>query len=599
MSNTKTVSRGTWTVGQTLNLSSLVIAEGASITAPEGKSLTMTVNGTVTAINPGRYEGDVILSVSSPYVVPGKTDPFLHGKDLPITAAAYIKDSCLIPDACVLPAVSGGRLDAAGAENISMTVVEDDFTGLIIENSDYTIKDSVFEFTGEGANDNYGVGAAVIGLGKSNITLDNVELIGRGAVTRALTYMADDCTLTVRNSRIDVESGKTDRMSPAWMLGLRGTNRPTQQCDRARSVYENCRIHSNGWGVFSVEAATDCSVYVKDSVIDLSGDDTRGYGMMSINKCVDTLDNCKADIQGYGFLICNPNSRGVITGASQVNASVYGAIIFRNHNGRMTVNGGSNLSSGSSSFVVKGSQTTIECDNAVLSPGNGVILQLMDNDEPGMQIVNFKPSNGEKDTYSPGRDLTTADPDTDVFASFSNMEVIGDIFNSTTNLFIQTRGDPGQCPGMPVPDFDLMPKPDPDAPAVRGTGLDLQGAHNLEVSFNNARVTGVISAATAWYADGLEVIDPDNREELSNIKQVAAPAVNNGVIVKLSGGSIWTVTGTSYLTSLSIEPGAMLKAPDGMSLVITVDGEAKSAVSGEYFGNIVISPVLYDDTKVS
>ena len=40
-------------------LSRLTIAEGASIAAPEGKYLTLTVNGVTCTPRPGTYEGDV------------------------------------------------------------------------------------------------------------------------------------------------------------------------------------------------------------------------------------------------------------------------------------------------------------------------------------------------------------------------------------------------------------------------------------------------------------------------------------------------------------------------------------------------------------
>ena len=41
----KTISRGVWMVKESQALSRLTIAEGASIAAPEGKYLTLTVNG--------------------------------------------------------------------------------------------------------------------------------------------------------------------------------------------------------------------------------------------------------------------------------------------------------------------------------------------------------------------------------------------------------------------------------------------------------------------------------------------------------------------------------------------------------------------------
>lgn len=576
-------------VTETAYLDKLVIGEGAKVLAPEGKMLTLSVDGVSTAPEAGEYSGSIVLTVSDPYVVPGKTDPFLHGKDLPIRAAYYIRDGKTDEGICIPVVFQGGVIDETHCEGVKCVSLEDDFTGIIVDNSEYLVKDCEFDFTGEGANDNYGVGAAVLGLGKAKITLDNVTFKAENGVTRALTYVADDTELTVKNCTIINHSGPTTRMAPAWMLGLRGTNRPTQLCDCAKAVYTDCYIESNGWGLFSVEGAKDCSVLVKDSTAVLKGDATRGYGMMSIAKCVDTFDHSKVSVQGYAFLICNPGAQGVITGGSEVEATVYGAMIFRNHSGKMTVNKGSRVRSGESMFVVKGSQTSIECDDCVLETGNGVLIQLMDNDEPGMQRVNFKPSNDEEDVPAEGRDLSSANPDEDIFARFSNMELKGDMFNSTTNLFLQTRGDPGQCPGMPVPDFDLMPKPDPNAPKVRGTGLDLQGAHNLDITLENVRYSGAVSSAKARYKEGLAVISPENCEELSNVTLTAAKPVNNGVIVHLDGKTEWTVTGTSYITRLDIAEGAKLLAPAGKTLRMTVDGVSVAPAAGSYTGVICLT----------
>lgn len=42
-------------------------------------------------------------------------------------------------------------------------------------------------------------------------------------------------------------------------------------------------------------------------------------------------------------------------------------------------------------------------------------------------------------------------------------------------------------------------------------------------------------------------------EELGAVSTTPAPAVNNGVLVVLTEGSIWTVTDTCYLIGLSLD----------------------------------------------
>lgn len=52
-----------WVVTHDSYLGKLVISEGAEISAPEGKTLTMTVDGVKTELKPGTYEGAIIITV--------------------------------------------------------------------------------------------------------------------------------------------------------------------------------------------------------------------------------------------------------------------------------------------------------------------------------------------------------------------------------------------------------------------------------------------------------------------------------------------------------------------------------------------------------
>jgi hypothetical protein len=54
-----------WIVDKNSYLTSLTIAEGATITAPEGYSVFMTVDGVKKSIGAGTYEGKIVLTVTS------------------------------------------------------------------------------------------------------------------------------------------------------------------------------------------------------------------------------------------------------------------------------------------------------------------------------------------------------------------------------------------------------------------------------------------------------------------------------------------------------------------------------------------------------
>jgi Tfp pilus assembly protein PilX len=85
------------------------------------------------------------------------------------------------------------------------------------------------------------------------------------------------------------------------------------------------------------------------------------------------------------------------------------------------------------------------------------------------------------------------------------------------------------------------------------------------------------------------VIASKNATYLGDVTNKPAPAVNNGMIVTLKGGTVWTVAGTSYLTSLTIDDGS-IAAPEGSKVMMTVNGVKTEIKPGKaYSGNIVLS----------
>jgi hypothetical protein len=82
------------------------------------------------------------------------------------------------------------------------------------------------------------------------------------------------------------------------------------------------------------------------------------------------------------------------------------------------------------------------------------------------------------------------------------------------------------------------------------------------------------------------VIVEKNATYLGDLVNTPAPAVNNGVIVTLKNGTVWIVTGTSYLTSLTIDNGS-IAAPEGSRVEMTINGKKAEIKAGQtYTGNI-------------
>lgn len=63
------------------------------------------------------------------------------------------------------------------------------------------------------------------------------------------------------------------------------------------------------------------------------------------------------------------------------------------------------------------------------------------------------------------------------------------------------------------------------------------------------------------------------------------------MLVSLDENSVWTVTGDSYITSLTLAQGAAVKAPEGKKLEVTVDGKAAELAAGTVTGKIHIAVI--------
>ncbi|MDD6023458.1 MAG: hypothetical protein PUC06_04340, partial [Oscillospiraceae bacterium] len=131
--------------------------------------------------------------------------------------------------------------------------------------------------------------------------------------------------------------------------------------------------------------------------------------------------------------------------------------------------------------------------------------------------------------------------------------------------------------------------------------------HGLAVTLVSSTLTGVVSSSNANHlkADGTvapggtvfemdnhwdakttadyKVVDPKAYLYAGRLMNTVSPAVNNPVSLTLEDGSVWTVTGTSYLSALTIGEGCTVNG------TITVDGQTVSA-PGSYTGNIVVNP---------
>lgn len=599
--NPVVVAGDSWIVSKTTLLKSLTLEPGAAVAAPAGKSLTMTVDGVETTLLPGRYRGRVVLTVGDEHVV-RFSDLLAHR----FRQALFLDASGVVAAKSVADAAGPYTLSSGMLSGARIRSKGQNFNGVLVAGGRHTVKYLVLDFEGNGGNDFAGYGAGVMSDGKdTRLVLDNARIRTQGAV-RTAVVCAGGSQMLVKNSQIQSLTGTLpadyvsnvmpgEMKDAPWMLGIKGNVRATNVLgDGTRCTYLNSTLSADGWGVLSVDASQNAQLTAINSRIDLTG--VSGYGSYAIGNSTNRFYGSVMNVPTHGIIITGGHA---VFGASTaqnltrlntelqlelsaaeleaikpaqtlVNSRRYGVMTWGD--ATVKIADGTVFNTGEAVFLNKGATVKIDVDGsqgAQLNPANGVIFQAIDNDDPGPDMAGGRMANTgvyREPTTPPtkvaGFDLA-AQQATDMVARFSNIRLKGNFYNAIRSKMLGGGfGPEGPSKEPPVP----------------------SGA-NLVLGFDRAELTGVITASTARHLQA--TITAADYQQLGRVRNTPAPAVNNGVIVALEQ-STWTVTGTSYLTRLTIGPGAQVRAAAGRRLVLKVDGVVTPLKEGSYQGALVL-----------
>lgn len=562
----------------------------AAPTAEKG-SVTMTVDGVETGMEPGVYNGHVVFTVAEENLVEYSKGGLIH----PFRQAIYVDESGLVEEKSVLTAVAGRAGDDA-AKGITIRSQGDNFNGLYVAGGDYLLADAEIVFHGDGGNDFAGYGAAVMATGENTtLTIDNSRIETKGVV-RSTLVPAGGANVIVKNSTLSAAEGVLPEdyipstslgymKSVPWMLGLSGNCRATNMLGaNTQETLINSTVSTEAWGVLSVDDCSNVKLTGINSSILSTGE--AAYGCYGIGAALDRFYGCDFDLATYAAIMTGggrvqfddstaenvamlneelelglseeemaaiePRGNTITTGGSAI-------MIFDASGGSAEMGGSTVVNAGRACFLTRSGVAEITVDGAAgaeLNSDIGVILQMIDLDKAPR--VNQE-INGIKYSVYPGpyaepyesyEDIelsASAEPteatDKDVDADFSNIVLNGDFYNGTTGAV---------------------------------------SVQNLDLSFDNVQLAGVISASFAKHEK--DELYPEDWQMIGVVENTVCPAVNNGVLLTMTNGSVWTVTGESYITRLEIDDSSSIQG------IMTVDGVATPIVPGTYTGEICLKP---------
>ncbi len=577
----------TVTVSETTELDRLIIQEGGALTAPEGKSLTLTVNGmemgqvlttttgTESHFAAEEYVGNVVLTVTE------RTATDYQGLNFPIRQAIYLDESGYVEEKSVPAAVAG---DPASRENLQIYSYGENFNAIYAAGGDHTVRNATIFLVGNGRSDMVGLGAAIYADGAdTRLIIDDSTIYTKGVV-RTSAIANNGANLVVKNSTLVVNDGilPEDYVPSVDVAQMRGgfpiggsigNARATNLLGKGtKSTYINSWISAEGWGVLSTDGCTNPFVTGINSVVTLTGDDIGGYGAYAIGNvlhryvgCTFNVDYDVLSIKG-GDIVLGDSTPEAVAALNEeldlgltaeelaaiplqgtiVNAKRFGFVV--SGAGEITIGGNARIHTGEA-FVMNMGQSGLVVNvdgsqGATIAADNGILMQVMDSDSPGPSGDPFL-----EPTEDPVKEASfePASLDKAAVSNFKNIELIGDFFNSVGY--------------------------------TKTTGM-----LNMALNFDNAVVTGVISSASADHLQDEMYVNAEDYKLFGVLIHTPCPAVNNGVIVSLANGSVWNVTGDSYLTSLTTDTTAVING------VVTVNGEVvNTTIGGTWVGDIVVT----------
>lgn len=568
------IIKDTWTPAETTVLQHLVIQEGAALTPPQGKQLTLTVDGVHRDIAPGEFTGNVVLSVTDTI----KAGCENHGgmEWFEMNAAVSIHDGKYCPGESVTAAHISGTVTDTSADGLVIRSEGDNFGGIYVDgDGDYTINNADIAMNGHGASDAIGYGASVAVRGNAHVTINNSKIHNVGSIRTALQVCGHG-KVTVNDSEFsaadDDRPNYVKAMSKApWMLGIQGRVRTTNIQEFGEVTYNRCKVTAENWGAMSTDGTTHVRLSMYDSDVIVTGS---GYGAYCIGDCHDYFDHCTVTVPDYGVIQCGGGSDVTYTNGTVVKAGRNAVMMHGSGEpGLLTMDGGSQIFTEDAVVQIKGRGGRILVDNAALVSKKNILIEVIDNDDPNGRGMHMGPD-------------TVMDVPPGGFEGGGVRDVVLEEHGEGPG----GPGGPGGAPGGAAHRAQLEEVFPVEATFKNGTYTGdilhcYSEKNDVVISLQNAALTGAITTAVSSHPNGL----PKCKEQYDLIGRVETfPCPRDtefGVKVTVGDGSIWTVSSISYLSELTIgETGAV-------SGHMTLDGKPTELLPGTYTGKIVLKPL--------
>lgn len=512
------------------------------------------------------------------------------------------------------------------AKNVVIKSTYEGFNPIIVRDSDYTIDGANITIDSDGdgsvACDFSGYGAAIAAYGKSNLKIKNSDVNVSGVGNLAL-FADNGANVYIEHSKFFSAGGtlyegyrnspdQATMVAPPWILGIMGTSRTTNLMgnDSSTTVVDS-DMSSSQWAVLSTDSGSNMKLNVVNTTMTLKGmgdkalqaDGTfsaknpytsrSGYGTYTIGQAheyfygVDMHVGTYANIMTGGYATYAAMKAGEsiplydalgnkitdyvpsTSKATTIDSDTFGFMVHQNSGlpaNELTITEGTQVNSGYTSILHKtgSSVKAVISDGAQLNPGNGILIQAMDNDDAttGMDMATFSFITKHVENAGwPTEGATAAGSETGSY-TFDDVDLTGDIFNAT---------------GWNVNDSGAQSPIAMSIDLTNGSSLTGQISSTAAIHVTKAGSDAVKAAASGAKASD-SWTEYQNTEfpigHYFDIGQVANRIQSNTyntIDVTVEDGSVWNVTGDGILNNIDLAQATSISADKPVTLRLSGD----------------------------
>lgn len=490
------------------------------------------------------------------------------------------------------------------AKNVVIRSTYEGFNPIIVRDSDYTIDGARIDIDSDGdgsvACDFSGYGAAIAAYGKSNVKIKNSDVNVTGVGNLAL-YADKGANVYIEHSNFFSGGGtlyagyrnspdQATMVAPPWILGIMGTSRTTNLMgnDSSTTVVDS-NMASSQWAVLSTDSGSNMMLNVVNTTMTLKGMGDKplqadgvfnatnpyttrsGYGTYTIGQAhenfygVDMNVGTYANIMTGGYATYAAMKTGqaiplydalgnkitdyVPTGTkvTTINSDTFGFMVHQNSGlpaNELTITEGTVVNSGYTSILHKtgSSVDAVISNGAQLNPGNGILIQAMDNDDSttGMDMATFSFYTTHNENAGwPTKGATAAGSETGKY-TFDDVDLTGDIFNGS---------------GWALNDSGAQSPIAMSVALTNGATLKGQISSTAAIHVTKAGSDAVKAAAAgektsnAWTSYQNTSFPIGHYFDIGQVANRIQSNTFNIVDVNVEDGSTWTVTGDGILNS--------------------------------------------------